>query len=41
MNWTNPLPPDNGETSYCDHVIAKTPLGNMIIEWKNCSDGTL
>lgn len=33
MNWTEPCKPKEG-VSYYDHIIAETPLGICIIEWK-------
>ena len=37
MNWTNPESPKEG-ISYYDHVIAETPIGSAIIEWKSWKD---
>lgn len=34
MNWTEHRKPTEG-VSFYDHVIAETPIGRMIIEWKS------
>lgn len=34
MQWTEPSKPLDG-VSYYDHVILKTPIGDIIIEWKS------
>lgn len=33
--WTDPAPPNSGVTSFYDHVIATTALGEFKIEWKS------
>lgn len=37
MKWTEPTKATKGVSSY-DHVIAETPIGRMIIEWKSWKD---
>lgn len=37
MKWTEPRKPTEG-VSFYDHVIAETPIGRMIIEWKSWKD---
>ena len=37
MKWTEPTEGTEG-VSYYDHVIAETPIGRMIIEWKSWKD---
>ena len=37
MKWTEPKKPTEG-VSFYDHVIAETPIGRMIIEWKSWKD---
>lgn len=37
MKWTEPTKPTEG-VSFYDHVIAETPIGRMIIEWKSWKD---
>tara|TARA_B110000902_G_C13977026_1_gene463422 strand:+ start:242 stop:517 length:276 start_codon:yes stop_codon:yes gene_type:complete len=32
--WTDPAPGKEG-VSFYDHVIAETPLGNIMLEWKS------
>lgn len=41
FNWINPKEKEynNGESFY-GHVICKTPLGEMRIEWKSWKEGT-
>ena len=34
MNWTEQKPPTEGESFY-DHITCKTPLGEVLIEWKS------
>lgn len=34
LAWTEPQKPD-GKTSFYDHVIAETPLGQIKLEWKS------
>lgn len=36
LQWSDPLPPD--EDCPEDHVVAKTPLGTLRIEWKSWKD---
>jgi hypothetical protein len=38
FEWTDPAPPANGDPSFYDHVIAETPLGEVVIEWKSWKD---
>ena len=33
LKWSDPRPGDGKVSSY-DHVIAETPLGRILIEWK-------
>jgi hypothetical protein len=35
--WTDPAPGKEGVSHY-DHVIAETPLGNIMLEWKSWKD---
>jgi len=37
MKWTEPTKATEG-VSFYDHVIAETPIGRMIIEWKSWKD---
>ena len=37
MKWTEPKKATEG-VSFYDHVIAETPIGRMIIEWKSWKD---
>lgn len=37
MKWTEPTKSTEG-VSFYDHVIAETPIGRMIIEWKSWKD---
>jgi hypothetical protein len=37
MKWTEPTKAAEG-VSFYDHVIAETPIGRMIIEWKSWKD---
>ena len=37
MKWTEPKEPTDG-VSFYDHVIAETPIGKMMIEWKSWKD---
>jgi hypothetical protein len=34
LEWSEPAPPTEGVSSY-DHVIARTPFGEIRIEWKS------
>ena len=34
LKWSDPRPGD-AEVSHYDHVIAETPLGRILIEWKS------
>ena len=33
LEWSEPKPPTEGGSRY-DHVVAQTPLGDVVIEWK-------
>jgi SH3-like domain-containing protein len=35
--WTDPAPGKEGVSHY-DHVIAETPLGRILLEWKSWKD---
>lgn len=35
--WSDPQPPTEGVSSYT-HVIAETPLGFILLEWKSWKD---
>jgi hypothetical protein len=37
-DWSAPLKPDSGVTSFEDHCLCETPLGRAIIEWKSWKD---
>ena len=37
LQWSEPRPPTKG-VSHCDHVVAETPLGQIILEWKSWKD---
>lgn len=34
LKWSEEREPDNGKTSYYNHVMVDTPLGKIMIEWK-------
>lgn len=37
LQWSDHAPPTDGVSHY-DHVIAQTPLGQIMIEWKSWKD---
>ena len=37
LKWSDPAPPKKG-VSFYDHVIADTPLGPILLEWKSWKD---
>lgn len=38
LTWTEPRAPASGNPSYYDHIIADTPLGPIVLEWKSWKD---
>lgn len=37
LEWSEPAGP-NDLTSFYDHIVAETPLGRIVLEWKGWND---